>query len=264
MSDARRDKAEELLKTGAEIAGAAAGGALGFFAAGPAGAAAGSVAGVLATKGLEMAAEFVSRSLSRREKVRVGAGIAYAFEKISLYLSEGREPRADNFFSDPPTGRSASDEILEGVLQKCKSEHEERKLRLIGNIYANVAFMENVLPAGANWLLQKAEELTYRQLSIISLVKRKGVSGASWGPQDGDPAFEREYAAIDDMFARDTSPQAYQHEREVGEPRPITGLSRIGEFCFAVMGLRDIPDEHLHDLAARFPGAFEPKESRSG
>lgn len=257
MGISRSEKAKELVSFGAEIAGTAVGGALGFFAAGPVGAAGGSVGGLLLTKGLEMAVEFALRDLSRRERIRVGAGLAFAYDKIAQYLEEGRRPRADGFFDRDASGRSASDEILEGVLFKCKNEHEEKKMRFLGNIYANVAFMPDVSPAGANWLLQKAQELTYRQMCMISLIKRKGVKGASWGSSDGDPAFEVEYKAIESMLMRDSSPEAIRLYEETGEGQTIVSLSRIGEFCYTVMGLEEIPGDDLRQLAPRFPRAFE-------
>lgn len=254
----KTEKAKDLVSHGAEIAGTAVGGALGFFAAGPLGAAAGSVGGLLLTKG-EVAAEFALRDLTHREKLRVGAGLAFAYAKISRYLQENRTPRSDDFFSPDIEGRSASDEILEGVLFKCRNEHEEKKVRLLGNIYANTAFMPEVSPAGANWLLQKAEELTYRQMCIISLIKQKGVRGASWGPKDGDPAFEMEYKALENMFVRDSSPEAMRHYQETGTSHSITGLSRTGELCYQVMGLEEIPEDDLRQLAPRFPRAFKDK-----
>lgn len=250
-------RAEELVSLGAGIAGAAAGGALGIFAAGPVGALGGAVAGVLVTRGLEMAADFTLRGLSHRERMRVGAGLAFAYARISQYFEEGRTARNDGFFDCDASGRSASDEILEGVLLKCKNEHEEKKARILGNIFANVAFMPDVSPAGANWLLQKAEELTYRQMCMISLIERKDSTGASWGPRDGDPAFEREYQDIEIMLERDSSPEAMEHYREIGEGRSITGLSRTGTFCYTVMGLDGIPEDDLRLLAARFPRAFK-------
>jgi len=247
------EKAKELISQGGEIAGTAVGGALGFLAIGPSGAAAGAVGGLLLSKAVAVAAEFAFRDLSGREKLRVGTGLAFALAKINQHLAEGHMPRSDDFFDRGTAQRSASDEILEGVLFKCKNEHEEKKLRLLANIYANVAFMPEVSSAGANWLLQKGEELTFRQMCIISLVKRKGVRGASWGPRDGDPAFEMEYKALESMFVRDSSPEAMRHYRETGEGRSIIGLSRTGEFCYRVMGLEEIPEDDVRQLAPRFP-----------
>jgi hypothetical protein len=257
MDKAKSERTKELVEFGAEIAGAAAGSAIGFVFAGPIGSVGGATAGPVLTKVLETVGDFALRNLSRREKVKAGAGFIFAYSKVSQYLEQGRDPRNDGFFERDVTGRSASDEILEGTLFKCKNEHEEKKLRLIGNIYANVAFMPSVNVAGANWLLQKCQELTYRQLCIVALIEEAKYKGVSWGPNDGDPAFQMEYEQIDYMLARDHSPESVRSYNETGEGLWVIGLSRVGKFCHEVMGLEEIPEEDLRKLKRHFPRAFE-------
>lgn len=257
MDESSSDKAKELISFGAEITGAVTGGAIGFVVAGPVGALGGAVAGPFLTKGLEIVGDFALRELSHREKVKAGAGVAFAYAKIAQYLEAGRSPRNDEFFEKDISGRSASDEILEGILFKCRNEHEEKKLRFIGNIYANTAFMPEVSLAGANWLIQKAEELTYRQLCMISLIEQKVNKGASWGPNDGDPAFHMEYQQIDSMLERDHSRDSVRSFNETGEGLWVIGLSGIGRFCYDIMGLKEIPEDDLRQLKRHFPRAFE-------
>jgi hypothetical protein len=250
------DKAKELIGLGSDIAGSVVGAAVGALG-GPGGMVAGAVAGSVITRTARMAIEFAHRSLSHREKVRVGAGLAFAYNKIAQYLEENRHPRSDGFFDQDPSGRSPNDEILEGVLLKCKNEHEEKKTRLLGNIYANIAFMPDVSVEAANWLLQKTQDLTYRQLCILAVVERAKNKGVSWGSNDGDPAFEMEYKQLEEMFARDSSRDAIQLQRETGERRRIIGLSRVGRLCHQVMGLDEIPEDDLRKLSTHFPRAFE-------
>ena len=257
MDESKTEKIKELITVGAEIAGAATGGTVGFFIAGPIGAVGGAVVGPVLTKGLEIAADFALRDLSRREKIKAGAGLIFAYNKIIKYLEEGRTPREDGFFERDVTGRSASDEILEGTLLRCKNEHEEKKLKLIGNIYANTAFMPEVNVTGANWLLQKCQELTYRQLCVVALIEQAKYKGVSWGCNDGDPAFQMEYKQIDHMLARDHSPDSIMSYNETGEGIWVVGLSRVGKFCHEVMVLKEIPREDLFKLRPHFPGAFE-------
>lgn len=257
MDENKVEKTKELISFGAQIAGSTTGSVLGLVVAGPVGAVAGAVAGPFLTKTLETVADFALRDLSQREKVKAGAGLTFAYAKILQYLEEGRIPRNDGFFDQDASGRSASDEILEGTLFKCKNEHEEKKLKLIGNIYANVAFMPEVLIPGANWLLQKSQDLTYRQLCMIALIEQKDRKGASWGPKDGDPAFQIEYEQIDYMLARDYSPDSVKSYERIGEGLWVIGLSRVGKFCYEVMGLKEIPEDDLQKLRPRFPRAFE-------
>jgi hypothetical protein len=256
MDESHVERTKALLGSGAEIVGSAVGGVVGYLTAGLGGAVAGAVAGPFLGMGLELVADFAIRDLSRRERIKAGAGLAYAYSNIILYLEEGRKPREDGFFDLDETSRSISHEILEGVLIKCKNEHEEKKLRLIGNIYANTAFMPHVSTAGANWLIQQSQDWTYRQLCMLALIQQKENKEVSWGPNDRDPAFEMEYKQIDYLIARDRNPMSVEIYQKTGEGLSIIGLSRTGRFCYEVMGLQDILEEDLRYLQAHFPRAF--------
>ena len=257
------DNLNRIIGRGAELTGASVGGVIGFITGGPVGAVVGGVTGPIITWSLQkVGRDFAERWLSPKEEARVGAGLIYAYEKIKLNLDQGHKVREDNFFLPDESGNNQSEEILEGVILKCKQEHEERKLRFISNIYANTAFMPQVSIAGANWLIQKAQELTYRQFCILSLIARIDSPfsrGPSYGPSDGDPAFEMEYEQLSGMLARKETLEEYYrgHRNEMGEATPVVGLSRIGKFCYEVMSLNEVPETDLRLLAARFPRAFE-------
>lgn len=262
MNEDKIERAKELISFGAEISGSTAGGVIGFVTAGLPGAIAGSVAGSFLTKGLEIVGDFALRDLSRREKMKAGAGLAFAYDKIINHLQDGHSPRNDGFFDRNYSGRSASDEILEGVLIKCKNEYQEKKLQYIGNIYANVAFMPDVTPEGAYSLVQMVQNLTYRQLCIIALIyneyseKRRLLP--SYGPIDPDATYQIELEQILNMI------RVLQNEREV-YPQPtyledgqyFFGLTRIGRFHYNVMSLEDILEDDIRKLLARwFPRSF--------
>ena len=137
---------------------------------------------------------------------------------------------------------------------KCKNEHEEKKVKFLGNIYANVAFMPEITIAGAYWLLQKGEELTYRQMCMLTIIEQKGKDhkwkrGVSYGPKDGDPAFELEYTGLADMLYIETDPSSGEHN--------IQGLKRAGRQCYKAMGLSEIPEGDLRQLSQRFTWAFK-------
>lgn len=164
------DKVKSLLIKGSEIAGPAAGAAVGFFVGGPGGAALGGASGVVISKVL---ADIVGRLLSEREAIRVAATADYAITKVKARLDSGDELRNDGFFKERKTGRSDAEEIFEGVLLKAKNEHEEKKARILGNIFANTAFFPGFSVGEANHLLRIAENATYREMCILSLIKRK-------------------------------------------------------------------------------------------
>ena len=83
--------------------------------------------------------------------------------------------------------------------------------------------------------------------------------GPSYGPGDGDPAFEMEYKELKDILTYDEDIEAYYrgHYDSIGEPSPVTGLTRVGKFYYTVMGLAEIPEDDLRGLAPRFARAFK-------
>lgn len=162
----KRKRVKKLLKTGAEIIGGAAGGAIGFIG-GPAGAIGGGVAGVLVSKGL---VEFCDRFLSRREQVRDGAAAGLVAVGIEQRMQSGEQLRLDSFFEGHDITRSKAGELFEGILLKCKNEYQEKKIRYTTKIFENVAFDSNIKPEHANQVLNVVDQLSYRQLVILAFV----------------------------------------------------------------------------------------------
>ncbi len=174
MDVARRDeedgqKSRELIETGSDIAGAAAGGALGLLG-GPIGVAAGAVGGVVVTRTLKrVGAEIHDRVLASRQQTRAGATLAVAGDRIRVRLENAEQPRQDGFFESDGSRRTAAEELLEGTLLTAADAYEEGKVPLLGRLYANLAFDESVSPAHANYLLRLADRLTFRQLRYVQL-----------------------------------------------------------------------------------------------
>ena len=176
--DERRTR--KLIATGSDIAGAAVGGALGFLAGGPGAAAAAAAGGVSVSRiANRLLSDWANRKLSHREEIRVGAAAAFALEAIASYLESGENPRHDGFFEDGDLGRSSAEEILDGVLQKSKNEHEEKKIRYLGTLYANIAFIPGVSTGESNLLVRMVGDLTYRQLCLIAFFSRRQEEGAA-------------------------------------------------------------------------------------
>jgi len=166
---------ENLINAGSEISGGAVGGVLGFLMAGPVGAAVGGAAGPVLTRTINFVAqEIKNRVLGKREEARIGATIVFASQKIQENLKEGQQVRNDDFFTKDSTHRSAAEEILEGVLLASQQEHEEKKLKYVGNLLANIAFHPEIDRAQANLLVRLAERLSYRQLCLLFLFAPKG------------------------------------------------------------------------------------------
>lgn len=163
------EKARELVQTGAEIAGGAVGGAIGFLAAGPTGAAGAGVLGVVVTKALAQVADKV---MAAREKARVGSVAAIALARIAERAARGDAPNAA-FFSSKGGLQSDGAQLLEGVLLKARDEYEELKLYHLGRFYGNLAFTD-ISPRTASLLVKTFEMLTFRQLALLSLIDRMG------------------------------------------------------------------------------------------
>ncbi len=170
-----RDKTpEELIDAGSELAGASIGGAIGFLAGGPLTAAGAAAFGVAVTRGAKrLLTDFAARQLSQRERARAGAAAAIALAEIGAKVEAGKPPRTDGFFESDGEDRSAAEELFEGVLQKSKNEHEERKVPYLGRFFANLAFTDSVSSSEANHLLSLAERLTYSQLCVLRLLLLK-------------------------------------------------------------------------------------------
>jgi hypothetical protein len=170
LSREQEDKVKDMVETGTDIAGATTGAAIGLLVGGPPGAIAGAAAGPAAARTLRaLAVEFRDRVLGHREEVRVGATISFASAKIKEKLENGEEPRQDGFFTDEEDNRSSAKEVFEGVVLAAQREAEEKKVRLYGNLLANLAFAPEVDRSQANFLIRLGEDLSYRQLCLLSL-----------------------------------------------------------------------------------------------
>jgi hypothetical protein len=169
-SSSNGGRIRRLIGAGAEIAGAAVGGALGFLAAGPAGAAAGGAAGAVASSVLKHVGDEISeRVLSPRERVRVGGVLALVASEVKGRLESGQTPRSDGFFSAGASGRSDADEVAEAVLLRSQREAEEKKLPYVAHLLASVAFDPGISAPMAHQLIKASEQLTYRQLCLLRL-----------------------------------------------------------------------------------------------
>ncbi|WP_143531853.1 hypothetical protein [Saccharothrix sp. ALI-22-I] len=174
----KADKNEEdgiarFWKSGAEITGSAAGAVLGAIVAGPEGVIAGAGFGTALGASLK---ELAHRTLARREKVRIGAAFQYAAQAFSERVAAGDEVRKDDFFSHREGKRSSADEVVEGVLVAAQRQHEERKVEYIGYLMANIAFESHIDISTANWVVKNANELSWTQLVLLSIVGMEGDS----------------------------------------------------------------------------------------
>ncbi len=259
-----RDKAERLVGAGAEILGGLAGAAIGAVVAGPGGALAGGAGGPLATHGLryvgEAAVEFARRRLGRREEVRVGGTLGFAALKIQEHLAHGRQLRQDGFFDPGFDERAAAGEVFETVLLVAQREPQEKKLSYLGNLLANVAFDPHIDRTQAHQLIRLAERLSYRQLCLLEILRRKGDFGitrdATIGAAQGrgEEPSEARQAVMQELFDMCTQGVVQSYASLPNTPRdinlPDTFLLYGGKQLHRLMELESIGVPDLEGVAA--------------
>jgi hypothetical protein len=159
----------DLSNKGAGVVGGIVGAVVGL-PGGPAASIGGAAVGSLVADALK---DFAGRMLSGRERVRLDSATSYIADGIEQELAAGRVVRQDDFFEGDANFSSSGAELLEGVLLKCKAQYQEKKVRLIANIFKVVAFDAAISAQMAYQVLNYAESLTYQQLCIIAFYGRK-------------------------------------------------------------------------------------------
>ena len=117
--------------------------------------------------------EISERMIGPREEIRIGAAISFAIKGIRERLENGESLREDGFFDKNHTRRSDCDEVLENVVLKAQREPEEKKIPYISSIYENTAFEAEISANLSHKIIKSAEQLTYQQLCILSMVGRR-------------------------------------------------------------------------------------------
>ncbi|MCH8491254.1 MAG: hypothetical protein LAT81_15195 [Oceanicaulis sp.] len=191
MADNNKDtKIDELINSGADIAGGAIGGAIGLIGGAP-GVIGGAVSGVLAARALKkVGSEISERVLEPREKTRVGATLALAAVEIEQRINSGEELRSDDFFDSPVNGRKKYEEFAETILIRAQKESEEKKIPYIANFLANVLFDSSINIELTHQIVKGADSLTYRQFVLLKLAAVKEQIGLKKG-KFGEGNFDR-------------------------------------------------------------------------
>jgi hypothetical protein len=161
----------DLANKSADVAGSIVGAGVGLAVAGPTGAIGGAAIGPLITNAFK---DVAARLLSPRERIRLDNAIEYITAGIEENMLAHKIVRQDDFFVGDTNFSGNGTELLEGVLLKCKAEYQSKKVRLIANIFKNVAFDDTVSAEIAYHVLSLAEQLTYHELCLLSFFGRKG------------------------------------------------------------------------------------------
>jgi len=272
-ADDQDEDVRRLIEGGAEFAGAAAGAALSLVG-GPVAAVGGAAAGVALTRSFKrIGSELQRRFLADRQRVRIGGAYAIAADRVDERLRAGDVPRQDGFFTGGD-GRAPAEELLEGVLLAAGDSYEERKVPFLGLLYAAIAFDETITPAQGNYLIRQAQELTFRQLAVMAVVREgdarsfpeaTGAVGEKWLVCNDNLAIE-----VDELERR-----GFIHRGEYGATHRRGGmtfadasslsidtltLTGPGDLMYRVMGLKDVSSEARAEVMAELELREPPKD----
>lgn len=257
--DTRNEKINYMLQMGAQIAGGAVGSALGLISLNPVLTIALGGAGAAIGKGL---ADAVDKQLSLKEKARTGGAAAVSLVSINEKIEQGLALRKDEFFDTDGQNRSACEEIFEGMLLSAKNEHEEKKIKYLANIFSNTVFM-NITVGEANHLLKIANDLTFRQLCVLSLViQKESISQISLGKRYLPEHQEEHLLSKNQIFLREEVMDLYHKGLIYVEFKNDSlalldcyniipdnmRLTELGSVCYSMMELESIPEKDLIEV----------------
>lgn len=266
MPNSKTEKfVEATAEYGGIAAGAAIGGIIGTAIAGPAG----SVLGALVGTGLEKAftwagKEIRERCLSTSENQKIGTVYELAKNKIEENLKAGKHLRTDEFMECESQSRPAYEELLESTLFAAQRECEEKKLKYIANLYANINFEipqrwgMNIDSQAANKLMKIVSELSYREIAILAVIGRYQ-NGSLTKPPRRENIFhninqQKNYIASEvfDLYCRGL---VYSDEiiLYAGAMNPQKlNLNGYGAALFNLMELSTMPEDNVVDDVISF------------
>jgi hypothetical protein len=133
------------------------------------------------------------------ERARTGAVLAFTAELSVTRAHQGRAVRSDGFFSVSSAARSAAERLVEDVVQAARRTTEERRVRHLGYLVAEVAVSPDIDVALASRALQLAESCSWRQLVFLAAVGRRDRSPLPMGSLEDEPSGWRAWGAREDL-----------------------------------------------------------------
>jgi hypothetical protein len=134
-----------------------------------------------------------------RERVRAGAALAFAVEYAATVARSGRSVRTHGWFDARVGGRPAADDVAEAVVSAARRSTDERRVRHLGYLLAEVAVSPDVDAALAGRALRMAESLSWRQLALLAGVGRRDRVPLPMAPLEDDPRAWSAWGAREDV-----------------------------------------------------------------
>jgi hypothetical protein len=184
--------------------------------------------------------EMIQRRLAPRQDVRVGEAINVAVMRSKEFIQQGREPRNDGFFDEDITGRSDFDEINEAAVQAAMNAAQEKKVKYIGHLMANIAFNTEISVEMAHQLIDIANSLGYRSFVLLKIIANDDVRKFQDRPienqADRVPVFSSVMAECYGLFTRGLMEQ--KETPESADSHAILGADNIipSKMCLSPLG----------------------------
>jgi hypothetical protein len=134
-----------------------------------------------------------------RERVRAGAVLAFAVEHGVALSRGGRPVRDDGFFTPRAGGRPAAESVSEAVVAAARGSHDERRVRHLGYLLAEVASSPDLDAALVDRALALAAGLSWRQLVLLAGVGRRDRVPLPMTPLADDPRGWAAWGAREDV-----------------------------------------------------------------
>ncbi|MGY1603712.1 hypothetical protein [Geodermatophilus sp. SYSU D00815] len=133
-----------------------------------------------------------------RERVRAGAALAFAVEHAVTLARTGRELH-DGFFAGRSGGRAAAAEVLESAVGAARRSADERRVRHLGYLVAEVAFSADLDAELVARGLTLADRLSWRQLALLAGVGRRDRQPLPMAPLEDEPRAWTAWGAREDV-----------------------------------------------------------------
>lgn len=133
------------------------------------------------------------------ERARAGAALAFAAELAVTRASQGRGLRTDGFFSVRVAPRSDGERLVEAAVQAARRTTDDRRVRHLGYLVAEVSVSADIDAALAARALQLSELLGWRQLVLLAAVGRRDRAPLPLVPLENEPRAWRAWGAREDI-----------------------------------------------------------------
>ena len=148
---------------------------------------------------LRTAADQAAGIAVARERVRAGAVLAFAVERAVTLQRAGRAVRTDGFFAARSGSRPLADELAETVVLAARTSADERRVRPLGYLLAEVAVSPDIDADLVGRALRLAAELSWRQLALLAAVGRRERVPLPVTPLEDEPRAWTAWGAREDL-----------------------------------------------------------------